>query len=328
MGPMTQSRNRRSGLEATMDRLRAQADPAELLLRIRDAHPEFPDVAGVIVPEGQNNLVVLTAGGSIVRYPRYPDGVAPIHREVDLLRVLADRLPARIPHPNWVHCPDRPAPDSAWRVGDAYVAYIAVPGQPLNADRFSTLGPADRLQLAQDIGEFLGALHGTAIPSTLGLPLVGLSTWEELAASIEAQLCPLLTPAASTWIRGRLAAGLGVLRRMSVPPTLVHGDFGTSNLLWDPDAHRLAGVIDFADAHRGDPALDLAALSAGFGLEFLRDLPYPDLHGMWERVLFYRDTFAAQDALFGLSHEDGEAVTSGMQAVEERAANNTSDLPP
>jgi len=41
-------------------------------------------------------------------------------------------------------------------------------------------------------------------------------------------------------------------------PVLVHGDYGPQNLLVDPDAGRVTGVLDWEFAHRGDPIEDLA----------------------------------------------------------------------
>jgi aminoglycoside phosphotransferase (APT) family kinase protein len=40
------------------------------------------------------------------------------------------------------------------------------------------------------------------------------------------------------------------------PPALLHGDFWPGNILWQGE--RLAGVIDWEDAHTGDPLSDLA----------------------------------------------------------------------
>ena len=42
--------------------------------------------------------------------------------------------------------------------------------------------------------------------------------------------------------------------------SLLHGDLGPNHLLLNPTTHQLTGVIDWADATRGDPAQDLIAL--------------------------------------------------------------------
>lgn len=67
---------------------------------------------------------------------------------------------------------------------------------------------------------------------------------------------------------GRLAARLSQLR-----PSLVHGDFGPQNLLFDPDTAKVTGVLDWELAHRGDPVKDLA------WAEWIVRFHHPDLTG-------------------------------------------------
>jgi aminoglycoside phosphotransferase (APT) family kinase protein len=48
--------------------------------------------------------------------------------------------------------------------------------------------------------------------------------------------------------------------RSTWEPTLIHGDFGPSNILYDERTGALSGIIDWSSAGSGDPATDLAAL--------------------------------------------------------------------
>jgi aminoglycoside 2''-phosphotransferase len=85
------------------------------------------------------------------------------------------------------------------------------------------------------------------------------------------------------------------------PITLRHGDFGSGNILYDPDTLDLTGVIDFSFAGPGDPAIDIAALSTldetffGFLLE-----AYPNIEPLLARARFYKGTFLLYEALYGL----------------------------
>ncbi|MCA9973725.1 MAG: phosphotransferase, partial [Anaerolineales bacterium] len=54
-------------------------------------------------------------------------------------------------------------------------------------------------------------------------------------------------------LRAALAAAAP---RRPNPPTLLHGDFWPGNVLWHNG--RLAAIIDWEDAARGDPLIDLA----------------------------------------------------------------------
>jgi aminoglycoside 2''-phosphotransferase len=105
-----------------------------------------------------------------------------------------------------------------------------------------------------------------------------------------------------------LLAGLDFTRR------LIHGDFGTSNLLYDAAARRITGVIDFDGAGPGDPATDIAALMS-YGDDFMSLLvdEYPVSEGLLARARLYRGTFALQEALFGIEHGDSDAFDVGIE---------------
>jgi aminoglycoside 2''-phosphotransferase len=95
---------------------------------------------------------------------------------------------------------------------------------------------------------------------------------------------------------------------------LRHGDFGTGNLIYDPDAGRLTGVIDFGAACMGDGATDMAGLLSSFGAPFLDRCAryYPEIDAASTRIHFYYGTFALQEALFGIENGDDGAFKAGM----------------
>jgi aminoglycoside 2''-phosphotransferase len=97
-------------------------------------------------------------------------------------------------------------------------------------------------------------------------------------------------------------------------PTLRHGDFGTVNLLYDAQAQTMTGVLDFGGTGLGDPAVDCAGIYSGYGEAFLHrcQAAYPEIDGMMERVRFYFGTFALEEALFGIEHDDREAFNAGI----------------
>jgi aminoglycoside 2''-phosphotransferase len=63
----------------------------------------------------------------------------------------------------------------------------------------------------------------------------------------------------------------------------------------------------------GDPALDLAAVS-GYGSPFFNQVcvAYGIDQAMLERARFYRGTYALQEALHGIKHNDHAAFQSGI----------------
>ncbi|MGE7916799.1 aminoglycoside phosphotransferase family protein [Lysinibacillus xylanilyticus] len=97
--------------------------------------------------------------------------------------------------------------------------------------------------------------------------------------------------------------------------TLIHGDFGASNILWNPETSMISGIIDFGGSGLGDPAYDFAGILSSYGEDFFdmcMDL-YPNGNEIAERVKFYKSTFALQEALHGIENDDRQAFESGIK---------------
>ena len=99
-----------------------------------------------------------------------------------------------------------------------------------------------------------------------------------------------------------------IARNFAFTPAVIHGDFGTGNLLFDPQRGAMTGVIDFGSATLGDPANDVAALLT-YGEPFVRQgiAAYPAMEAMLPRARFYLRTFPLQDALYGIEQNDADA---------------------
>jgi aminoglycoside phosphotransferase (APT) family kinase protein len=126
--------------------------------------------------------------------------------------------------------------------GERWSATAWVEGAPpLRADAL------DDLAVHRALGPWLARLHA--------VPPAGLSDWP-----VADRLRALLTEPPST-VPGALVRSVSA----TVEPllatlrggTFVHGDWGTANVLVDPSGEILA-IIDFEDAHAGEPAEDFA----------------------------------------------------------------------
>lgn len=155
-----------------------------------------------------------------------------------------------------------PTPAARWltegllRPGAWAYTMALVPGVALGAKvtRDPALAAA-RARAPTQLAEALAAIHSvTPDRVTLPLPLPA----DPVAAALDAlaeTMARLPSP------RPAQAAGLAWLRRRrpdSAEITLVHGDFRTGNLLFEPEG--LTGVLDWEFAHWGSPLEDLGWL--------------------------------------------------------------------
>jgi aminoglycoside 2''-phosphotransferase len=176
-----------------------------------------------------------------------------------------------------------------------------------------------RRQLAGGLAGFLRTLHALPLDA-LGMPADAddpQAEWRDLFANTEEKVLPLLRADIAAAIRKKFERFLSS-NNPQPAMAIIHGDFGTGNILVDNG--QVSGIIDFAGCAIGDPAYDLASLSAGLGDDFLALLRphYPGIDAMSERIGFYRSTFPLLDVLFGLEHGDDGALNAGLEALLHR----------
>jgi len=282
-------------------------NPDDIFAVLERTWPDFSRDGVLMEPGGQNHLV-LYAGPLVVRATRYPTRAhrERLLREAALLNVLAGRLPLPVPKPARVFaeesCPI------------AYVAYSRLAGVPLTKTTYASLKPAAQVRVTADLLDFLDALHGlTEVVCHLPLPRRRpWNAWGDFYARVRRLVWDALPAHIRTAVDAHFRAFLARAEDEPIPVRLIHGDFGTANLLVDVERGRATGVLDWSDAAFDDPAVDLAALEASFGRAALQAAGRLPPEPILARMDFYRGTFALQEAVFGCEHGDPEALRAGI----------------
>jgi len=284
---------------------------APYLRRIRQVCPDVEVRTAQLVPsQGQNNAIVLVDDAIVFRFPRYAAGIARLEREVAILRAVRGRVGLATPEPLYAAFGER-------EVGSAFVGYPIIPGEPLDQKTLDGAGDADVLVgLGRQVGAFLRELHALPVADVLpdeAAAFDPLAAWRDLYARIRWRLFPLMRPDAHAATARHFEAFFADPAGLPPSPALVHGDFGTGNILYDPKARAVSGVIDFGSAGPGDPAVDFAALPWS-PPPFYDGIAsaYPEIRTAAVRVRFYRGTFALQEALFGAEQDDEDALRRGI----------------
>ena len=253
---------------------------------------------------GQFHDVVL-AGDVAYRFPRDEESRRALAGRTALLRVLqGSRLPVATPVPLTAAEPGQDEP-----LGRCHVALSRLPGQPLPREQATS--PRSEPIVIGDLARLLDALAELGADPAVRKAAPGPDPdhWRRFAGEVTRVLFPLMSD------RGRRRAEAELARVAAVDPAgtaLVHGDLGGSNLLWDitGSGPRLAGVLDWDEAHIGHQAEDLASLAVTFGWDLAGRLDARRHAGRRPTIGDARviaATFALQQAL--------PAALSGDQAM-------------
>lgn len=273
--------------------------------------PDLPVRTATLNADGQYNDVLVVNDAYIFRFAKVRPAIETLRREVHILHRLQRRLPLPIPNPTFV------SPEGAG-LGEAFMGYSLIPGQPLWREAFRALSDESGLsRMAGQLADFLRALHSLPpeqiVPA--GQPVADTADdMRDLFSRIRAKLYGYMRADVREEVTAHFERFLAEAEQ-PLAPVLRHGDFGTGNLLHDPVTLNITGILDFSFTGPGDPAADFAGLYVSYGEEFYRrcSAMYPALEAVLDRVHFYRGIFALEEALFGLENNDVEAFRSGME---------------
>jgi aminoglycoside phosphotransferase (APT) family kinase protein len=219
---------------------------------------QFPDLAPAEVlalGTGWDNTVYLVNQAWAFRFPRREMALMLMETELKLLDGLAPRLELKIPVP---HFTGQPCPDFDW----PFAGYSLVPGQTACAAQLSR---EQREALVLPLANMLKTLHSFPAEEAEALDLppdrlkkVDLSLRKpQIFARLEQAMALGLLRHIAPW--QPFLAALPAETPPERPDCLVHGDLYIRHLVVDASG-ALTGVIDWGDAHWGDPACDISVV--------------------------------------------------------------------
>ncbi|MEM7127429.1 MAG: aminoglycoside phosphotransferase family protein [Chloroflexota bacterium] len=282
----------------------------QFLYTIHQTYPNLAIEDASLNQDGQYNHVVIVNNALVFRFARFAESAQTLRQETSILKAIQEYITLEIPNPTYVNL-DSPTPEKN------FVGYSMIPGIPLWREAFEQItNEAVLNRMADQIADFLKELHSIPLQHVLSLGLVnsdGRPYWMDLYQRFQAKLFPHMSVEGQDRVVEHFMNFLDNPERFAYEPVLRHGDFGGGNLIFDEQAGQMAGVIDFGFAELGDPAIDIGGLF-GFGEAFVERCvgSYPEIEEMLERVHFYQGTFALQEALYGVEHDDPEAFEDGI----------------
>lgn len=288
---------------------------ASYLKSISQHYPNVPLFPVKEIGYGQNNDILQVGPDLIFRFPKYAEAVNQLKLEIQLLHIISRYVSLKVPIPIY----------QSFDTNDgihAFVGYTRIEGEPLVEDKLNFIGnKANRQCIADQLSDFLFELHNIDLSHFSNCIAIErfdpLKEWRGLYNRIQEKLHPFMTGNACRWAQRHFTDFFTSKTIAAITPSIIHGDFGTSNILYDCSSNRITGIIDFGSSNIGDPAIDYAALLASYGEDFfgMIEKRNPNIKSMMERIHFYKGTFAIQEALFGLEHDDPVAFQSGITTV-------------
>ncbi len=303
----------KSLFKTTTTRPLMDADSARRL--IEKCFPQFKVRHSRKIVTGWENLVLEVNREYIFRFPKYRDTEKRLRSEIAFLPALRREVSVEVPNYEfiWRGGPKYPR----WFGGYRKISGVTVQSLPFRKEWTRPL--------ATQIAGFLKELHRIRFR---GVRLMNIPKYspEEWSRSIRLQyrkvrriVYPLLDSKLRASSEEFWESLLAEFRDSNFDPTLIHGDLGTENILFDLASVRLTGVLDWGYMQISDPALEFAHLfmhKPELGEEVLQEYGIED-PTFQKRVKWYVDSEPFYDVMWGIDHHWDKAKKLGLRQLSK-----------
>jgi aminoglycoside 2''-phosphotransferase len=265
------------------------------LKQIRECFPHLVVETVRANGDGLVNDVLIVNERLVFRFPKNETWARDLlANEIKVIQLAGNYLDVQIPH-------------IEYQAADL-MAYRFIGGSALQRNDILMLDETDRDVIAHQLATYLRQLHGIP-PDEIERHGIAQSdtnrarpVWLQLFEDVKRELFPSMMPHAREWVTRHFASVLADEGFMNYEPRLINGETTPYHIIFDREARRVSGVIDFGTAGVGDPAADFATVIYFYGESFLRRMAkfYPEVRGGLDRARFWAGTLELQWALSGV----------------------------
>lgn len=276
------------------DHQQAESSEDQLLhyrKRVGEVAPDLAITSISLNSEGLLNDVVIVNNELVFRFPKHEYAKKHLQDEIRLLKLLQNQITLNIPTP--------------LNEGSDWLVYRMIQGEPLRRDLLLRLSEQDQQAIADQLAVFLKELHN--VPTNSGeFPvadaLMKHERWLDVYGRIKEQIFPLLMPHVRVSVAEHFETHLAKQSNFDYELKLVDTDLPPYHILFDPNARRLNGIIDFGCAGLGDPAIDLGVIIYNYGESFVDRFyrVYPEAESYLKRARFYAGAHEVRWLLRGI----------------------------
>ncbi len=264
---------------------------------------------------GWENLVLEVNRDYIFRFPKYGETEKRLRSEIAFLPALRRQVSMEVPNYEFVWRGGRKYP--RWFGGYRKISGVTVQSLPFRKEWTRPL--------AGQIAGFLKELHRIRFRGARlrNIPRYSPEEWYRSIRLQYRRVRRIVYPLLDTRLRERSEEFwqnlLSEFRDSSFEPTLIHGDLGTENILFDPASVSLTGILDWGYMQISDPALEFAHLfmhKPELGEEVLKQYTVRGSN-FKRRVQWCVDSEPFYDVMWGVTHHWNKAKKLGLSQLSK-----------
>ncbi|MFW9866495.1 MAG: phosphotransferase family protein [Candidatus Thorarchaeota archaeon] len=261
----------------------------------------------------------------IFRFPdrlfRNPKGFELIKNEVKMVNFIREKVSVIIPEPIYISS----------ELNNPFMGYKKINGISLSKC-FNEISNNSKFRIAETLGNFLSQLHSRdLVQQAINNKIIDIDfnsdkyrqDWQTYYKEICKFSFQLLNYNQKKWVQDLFMEFLGDNKNFDFTPTIVHGDFDTSNVLVDPTTFEVTGIIDFEESRIYDPAADFIFFREGN--LFLKKLltAYQGIkdQNFEERMKFLYGCTCLHYIKFGIEHNYTDMIQAGLQMLKNIMSN-------
>lgn len=280
---------------------------------IEKCFPQLPIRHSRRIVTGWENLVLEVNKEYVFRFPKYRETEKRLRNEIAFLPILRRHLSTQVPDYEFIWKGGRKYP--RWFGGYRKISGVTVQSLPFRKEWTRPL--------AAQIASFLKELHRIRFRGVRfrNIPRYSPEEWYRSIRLQYRKVRRIVYPLLDTRLRERSEEFwqklLSEFRDSSFKPTLIHGDLGTENILFDHASVRLTGILDWGYMQISDPALEFAHLfmhKSELGEEVLKQYRMRGSN-FKKRVQWYVDSEPFYDVMWGIDHHWDKARKLGLRQL-------------
>lgn len=210
------------------------------LQQIKEVFPQ--EIDALAIHEGGDDFLLIEVNHAwMFRFPRNELSQKAMEIETNFLEEFKTNSPLPVPARSYL--------------GRGFVGYRKIQGTPLNFEIFADLPKPTRDRIAQQLGQFLSALHNFPIKKAASMGIA--RGWNGLHRKAGLYFLDHVTPMLSSTARKKSIRLMMSVLAEEFEGKVIHGDlYFPDHVFFDESEHELSGVIDFGDVAIFDPAHD------------------------------------------------------------------------